>query len=58
MVADGRFFPEPLGDYLTAANLSWEIDIWHRSAKLTTCRRDAVPGDAEGTKLHHHPDRC
>ncbi|TWT94480.1 TolC family protein [Stieleria varia] len=29
-VAPGKEFPEPLGDFLVAANLSWELDIWNR----------------------------
>ena len=29
-VAEGRGFPDPLGDFLVAGNLSWEIDIWNR----------------------------
>ncbi len=29
-IAEGRNFPEPLGDFLVAANLSWELDIWNR----------------------------
>lgn len=38
-VADGRGFPEPLGDFLVAANLSWEIDIWKR---LRNAQRSAA----------------
>ncbi len=30
LVAPGRGFPEPLPNFLVAANLSWEIDIWRR----------------------------
>lgn len=29
-VAPGTEFPEPLGDFLVAANVSWELDIWNR----------------------------
>lgn len=29
-VAPGTPFPEPLPDFLIAANLSWEIDIWRK----------------------------
>ena len=29
-VAPGQGFPEPLGDFLVAGDLSWEIDIWNR----------------------------
>ncbi len=28
--APGRSFPEPLPDFLVAANVSWEVDIWRR----------------------------
>ena len=29
-VAPGQPFPDPLGDFLVAADVSWEIDIWNR----------------------------
>ena len=29
-VSEGRAFPEPLGDFLVAADISWEVDIWKR----------------------------
>ncbi|MEO9590542.1 TolC family protein [Rhodopirellula bahusiensis] len=29
-VAPGRGFPDPLPDFLVAANVSWEMDIWKR----------------------------
>ncbi|EMI42047.1 TolC family protein [Rhodopirellula sp. SWK7] len=29
-VANGRSFPDPLGDFGVGANVSWELDIWHR----------------------------
>ena len=29
-VSPDRAFPEPLGDFLVAADLSWEVDIWNR----------------------------
>ncbi|MCA9108637.1 MAG: TolC family protein [Planctomycetaceae bacterium] len=29
-VAPGKAFPEPLPDFLLAANVSWEIDIWRK----------------------------
>ena len=29
-VAPGKPFPEPLPDFLVAANVSWEIDIWRK----------------------------
>ncbi|MCA9027701.1 MAG: efflux transporter outer membrane subunit [Planctomycetaceae bacterium] len=29
-VAPGKAFPDPLPDFLVAANVSWEIDIWRK----------------------------
>ncbi|MEZ5944739.1 MAG: efflux transporter outer membrane subunit [Planctomycetaceae bacterium] len=29
-VAPGRSFPDPLPDFLMAANVSWEVDIWRK----------------------------
>lgn len=29
-VAPGKGFPDPLPDFLVAANVSWEVDIWKR----------------------------
>ena len=29
-VSEGRAFPDPVGDFLVAGNISWEIDIWKR----------------------------
>jgi NodT family efflux transporter outer membrane factor (OMF) lipoprotein len=30
LVAPGTEFPDPLGDFRVGANVSWELDIWHR----------------------------
>ncbi|MEZ6089155.1 MAG: TolC family protein [Pirellulaceae bacterium] len=30
LVAPGTEFPDPLGKFAVGANLSWELDIWHR----------------------------
>lgn len=38
-VAPGTEFPEPLGDFLVAANVSWELDIWNR---LRNAQRSAA----------------
>ncbi len=38
-IAPGKKTPEPLGDFLVAANVSWEIDIWH---KLRNAKKSAV----------------
>lgn len=29
-IKPGEEFPEPLGDFLLAANISWEVDIWKK----------------------------
>lgn len=38
-IAPGKPFPEPLPDYMAAANLSWEVDIWK---KLRNAKKSAV----------------
>ncbi|TWT51141.1 Toluene efflux pump outer membrane protein TtgI precursor [Rubripirellula amarantea] len=38
-VADGRAFPDPLGDFGVGANVSWELDIWK---KLRNSQRAAA----------------
>ncbi|MEJ0055653.1 MAG: TolC family protein [Bacteroidota bacterium] len=38
-IAPGKEFPDPLPDYLLAANLSWEVDIWK---KLRNSKKAAV----------------
>jgi multidrug efflux system outer membrane protein len=38
-IAPGQSFPEPLPDFLIAANVSWEVDIWK---KLRNSRKAAV----------------
>ena len=40
---DGRRFPIPLPDFLIAANVSWEVDIWRRLRNA----RDASPRGAQ-----------
>ena len=47
-VAPGRAFPEPLGDFLTAANLSWEIDIWRRLRNSQRAAAMQYLGSQEG----------
>ena len=39
LVADGQPFPDPLGDFFTKADVSWEIDIWR---KLRNSQRAAA----------------
>lgn len=38
-IKDGKAFPEPLGDFMLGANMSWEVDIWN---KLRTRQKAAV----------------
>ncbi len=40
-IAPGKEFPEPLGDFIFAANVSWEVDIWKklRNAKKAAYMR-------------------
>lgn len=37
-IADDKKFPEVLGDYFIGANVSWEVDIWH---KLRNAKKSA-----------------
>ncbi|MEZ6131470.1 MAG: TolC family protein [Planctomycetaceae bacterium] len=41
LTARGKSFPEPLPDFLVAANVSWELDIWGklRDAQRAACLR-------------------
>ena len=47
-VADGRAFPEPLGDFLAAANLSWEVDIWNRLRNMQRAAAMRYLGTRDG----------
>ena len=38
-IEPGREFPDPLPDYILAANISWQVDIWH---KLRNAKKAAV----------------
>lgn len=38
-IRPGEEFPEPLGDFLVAAEIDWEVDIWH---KLRNAKKAAV----------------
>lgn len=38
-VAPGHGFPEPLPDFMVAANISWELDVWN---KLRNAQRSAA----------------
>ena len=47
-VTPGRAFPEPLGDFLAAGNLSWEIDIWNRLRNSQRAAAMQYLGSQEG----------
>ena len=47
-VARGQGFPEPLGDFLVAGNLSWEIDIWKRLRNSQRAAQMQYLGTQEG----------
>jgi outer membrane protein, multidrug efflux system len=46
-VAPGKSFPEPLPDFMVAANVSWEVDIWRalRNARDAACLRYLATND-------------
>lgn len=47
-VAPGKPFPEPLPDFLLAANVSWEIDIWRKLRNARDAASLRYLGTAEG----------
>ncbi|MCC7334843.1 MAG: efflux transporter outer membrane subunit [Pirellulaceae bacterium] len=47
-VLPGKGFPEPLPDFLTAANLTWEIDIWRKLRNARDAASLRYLGTAEG----------
>ena len=47
-VAPGQGFPEPLGDFLVAADLSWEIDIWKKLRNSQRAAQMQYLGTQEG----------
>jgi NodT family efflux transporter outer membrane factor (OMF) lipoprotein len=47
-IAPGREFPEPLGDLLLAANVSWEIDIWKKLRNAKKAAFTRFLGTVEG----------
>ncbi|MEZ6095594.1 MAG: TolC family protein [Pirellulaceae bacterium] len=47
-VAPGRAFPDPLPDFLTAANVSWEVDIWNRMRNAQRAASMRYLGTQEG----------
>lgn len=38
-IAPGQKFPDPLGDFMISANLSWQVDIWK---KLRNAKKSAM----------------
>ncbi len=47
-VAPGRDFPDPLPDFLVGANVSWELDIWHRLRNAQRAAAMRYLGTQEG----------
>ncbi|MCA9181844.1 MAG: TolC family protein [Planctomycetales bacterium] len=47
-VLPGKGFPEPLPDFLTAANLTWEIDIWRKLRNARDAASLRYLGTADG----------
>lgn len=47
-VAPGKPFPEPLPDFLLAANVTWEIDIWRKLRNARDAASLRYLGTAEG----------
>lgn len=47
-IAPGRRFPEPLPDFLAAANISWELDVWHKLRNAEDAAAMRYLGSAEG----------
>lgn len=48
LTARGRSFPAPLPEFLVAANVSWEIDIWKRLRNAQNAAHLQYLGTAEG----------
>ncbi len=46
--APGRGFPEPLPDFLLAANVTWEIDVWRKLRNARDAASLRYLGTAEG----------
>ncbi len=54
-IKPGTEFPEPLPDYLLAANLSWEVDIWKklRNAKKSAMYRYLATAEGKNFMVTH-----
>jgi multidrug efflux system outer membrane protein len=48
LAAPGKGFPEPLPEFLVAANVSWEIDIWKKLRNARDAASLRYLGTAEG----------
>lgn len=48
LAANGRSFPTPLPDFLAAANLSWQIDIWRQLRNARDAATLRYLGTCEG----------
>lgn len=48
LTARGHSFPEPLPEFLVAANVSWEIDIWRKLRNAQSAAYLRYLGTAEG----------
>lgn len=48
LLARGQSFPEPLPEFLVAANVSWEIDIWRKLRNAQCAAYLQYLGTAEG----------
>ncbi len=51
-VAPGKGFPEPLPDFLVAADVSWEIDIWRRLRNARDAAVQRYFATAEGRNYY------
>jgi NodT family efflux transporter outer membrane factor (OMF) lipoprotein len=54
-IAPGKEFPDPLPDFLLAANLSWQVDIWKklRNAKKSTMFRYLSTAEGKNFMVTH-----
>lgn len=50
-IADGREFPEPLGDFVAGINVSWEVDVWRRLRNAKDAAQLRYLAQTEGKNL-------
>ena len=55
MTPSGVPFPNPLPDFLVAANISWQIDIWRRLRNAPGCGRRCVTWARLTVETRHNP---